>query len=265
MRRRVTPGRPPAALWTLALARLGANHAATSSSEPVAATGSSGPETAAKPADARTLAQWRDEFHASIEALDAALSARPFGDFERRGAAARRLQTACDAIAQSLAAAPFLEADAERLLAQLAHPRDGEERDYHTARQHAWAIREVVKDLAGVPHRNDAPGGARFVSPPARAVPTRVLAALGAKTDAMVMSNDPRIIERIDGLFGADPWFGPLRLRLPAGQQETIVGNLADSLGAISRHDPRFFQERLRPIQTQYPLAPAGGTATNPR
>ncbi len=280
VRRRVTPGRPPAALWTLALARLGADHAAASSSGRVTATGPSNAEAAAtptdakpvdakpadsKPADARTLAQWRDEFHESIEALDAALSARPFGDFERRAAAARRLQTACDAIAQGLAAAPFLEADAERLLAKLAHPRDGEERDYHTARQHAWAIREVAKDLAGVPHRNDAPGGARFVSPPARAVPTRVLAALGAKADAMVMSNDPRIIERIDGLFGADPWFGPLRLRLPAGQQETIVGNLADSLGAISRHDPAFFLERLRPIQAQYPLAPPAGSSTNSR
>jgi hypothetical protein len=75
----------------------------------------------------------------------------------------------------------------------------------------------------------------------------------------MVMSNDPRILERIDGLFGSDPWFGPLRLRLPAGQQETIVGNLADSLGAISRHDPAFFQERLKPLRDQYPLAPTDG------
>jgi hypothetical protein len=248
VRRRVTPGRPPAALWTLALGRLGTEHAAAVAPTPEASFGS-----------VRTLSQWRDEFHASIEALDAALSARPFGDLEKRGAAARRLQAACDAIAQGLATSPFLEADAARLLAKLAHPRDGEERDYHTARQHAWAIREVVKDLAGVPHRNDAPGGARFVTPPARPVPARVLAALGAKTDAMVMSNDPRILERIDGLFGSDPWFGPLRLRLPAGQQETIVGNLADSLGAISRHDPAFFQERLKPLRDQYPLAPTDG------
>ncbi len=261
VRRRVTPGRPPAALWTLALARLGVDHAANVAAAAVAIPAATTAPTAASAAVAtapmRTSAEWREEFEASIEALDAALSARPFGDFERRGAAARRLQAACDAIAQGLATAPFLEADAERLLARLAHPKNGEERDYHTARQYAWAIREVVKDLAGVPHRNDAPGAARFVSPPARPVPARVLAALGAKSDTMVMSNDPRVIERIDGLFGSDSWFGPLRLRLPAGQQETIVGNLADSLSAISRHDPAFFQERLKPLQTQYPVASA--------
>ena len=234
VRRRVTPGRPPAALWTLALARFGADHAA---------------EVAPTP----PISQARDEFYASIDALDAALSARPFGEFEPRKAAARRLQAACEALAEGLATAPFLEADAERLLAKLVHPRDGEDRDFHTARQHAWAIREVLKDLAGVPHRNDAPGAAKFVSPPARPIPARVLAALGAKQDATALSNDPRILKRIDGLFGADPWFGPLRLRLPAGQQETIIGNLADSLGAISRHDPAFFRERLQPIQAEYP------------
>ena len=81
-----------------------------------------------------------------------------------------------------------------------------------------------------------------------------MLLALGAKADAQVASNDPRVMQRINGLFGADPWFGPLRLRLPSGQQETVTGHLAESLSAISQYDPEFFRERLKPLQAQYGL-----------
>ena len=244
VRRKVVAGRPPAATWTLALARRSVDQAVATPDHEALVVGD----------PARSMRQWRDEFQESLAALDRALSLRPFGERDPTRAAAGRLRDSCDAIAQGLTVSPLSESDSERLLARLAHPRDDEDRDYHAARQYAWGIREVLKDLAGVPHRNYALAGLKFAAPPARSLSPRVLLALGAKADAQVASNDPRVMQRINGLFGADPWFGPLRLRLPSGQQETVTGHLAESLSAISQYDPEFFRERLKTLQAQYGL-----------
>lgn len=249
VRRATTPGRPPAAFWTRTLARQAAATVASRLGNELL-----GPAESLQGGRA-----WSDELDRAIGQLDEAFTARPFGDWDAIRGAASRVETACQALGNGLAARPFPRAAAEELLARLAHPKGDEDRDYHAARLSAWAIRETLKDLAGVPYRNYALE-LKVPRLPVRDVPPRVMVALGAKEDVKVPADDPRVMRRIDGLFGADPWWGPLRLRLPAGQQETILGHLPESLAAISQYDPQFFRESLVPIQRQYPLPP-----TSPR
>ncbi|MFO0871175.1 MAG: multiheme c-type cytochrome [Pirellulales bacterium] len=230
-RRAGLPGRPAAALWTLALARL-------------AVTAAAGPTPAAE--------RLHDTEQALTE-LETALTARPLGDSEATVAAAARLQKLCELRGNELAATPLTEQRVQALLAQLVDPEAEAWHDYHAARQYAWAIRELLKDLAGVPHRNYALPALQAAAPPERQVPAQVLAALGARPDVQVSSGDPRVMQRIDALFGNDPWLGPLRLRLPAGQQDTVVDHLRGYLEAISRYDAEALRTRLVPLHRHYP------------
>ncbi len=232
VRRPGLPGRPPPAFWTLALARLGA-------------------------------AQARADIEPAIAELDAAFSARPFGDPEGMPAAAKGLAEQCWAAAQNLATQPLDNAAATQLLARLAHPEHDVDRDYHAARQYAWAIREVVKDLAGVPHRNYALlADAGVAGPPPATVPPQLVKLLGGVQGARVPAKHEEVRRRIDALFdrgdpvvpGAVNWHLPLRLRLPAGQEQQVIGNLPDWLAAIATYRPEEFRAALAPIQRAYPL-----------
>ena len=213
VRRNLPPGRLPPAYWTLALARQGAQRSGQ-----------------------------RGEFEEALRDLDQAFGARPFGDPAAVKAAATRLESVCASIGRELAADPLDAAAGAELLASLANPQHDEDRDYHSARQLAWAIREVLADLAAADSR-----------PVARPLSPSLAAALGFPPATEIMPDDPRVRGQIDGLFGDDAWQGPLRLRLPAGQHETIVGRLPESLHAISSYDPAWFRERLRPIQAAFP------------
>lgn len=227
VRRTGMPGRPPAAFWTLALARLGAAPA----------------KIALEPA---------------IAELDAAFSVRPFGDRERMHEAADALEKLCWAAANDLARQPLDRAAATKLLSQLVHPQHDVERDYHAARQYAWAIREVLKDLSGVPHRNYAILGDEFAKPPASFVPAPLVELLGGVQGASVPAEHEEVRRRIDALFDDGlpaevNWHMPLRLKLPAGQQQQVIANLPDWLQAIATYNPEFFRAKLAPIQKAYP------------
>jgi hypothetical protein len=223
VRRTVTAGRPPPAYWTLALARVGARQSSESS-------------------------ELGQELEAAIAELDQAFSARPLGDPARIKAAAQRLQQCCAKVSLSLARQPMREGEAVRLLTDLAHPKRDEDRDFHAARQHAWAIREVMADLAGLPLRIEAAAGeeAKLMHPLSPTLTALLRPEAGKEADAA------HVRQRIDALFGDDAWHGPLRLRLPAGQKETIVGHQRDFLEAISSYDPQWFRERLAPIQQAF-------------
>jgi hypothetical protein len=231
VRRAGNPGRPPAAFWTLALARLGATEA-------------------------------KIELEPAIAELDAAFSVRPFGDPERVRAAADALAQRCASAARDMAKQPLDRSAATRLLAQLAHPQHHVERDYHAARQYAWAIREVMKDLAGVPHRNYALVGPEFAPPPATTVPEPLAGLLGGVRGASTAAEYEQIRARIDAWFdsgeagvpGEVNWHMPLRLRLPAGQKQQVIANLPDWLAAVATYNPEFFRSKLAPIQQAYPL-----------
>src|SRR4030095_15688968 len=90
---------------------------------------------------------------------------------------------------------------ATQLLAKLAHPEHDVERDYHAARQYAWAIREVAKDRAGVPHRNYAILGEEFPRPLAALVPAPLVELLGGVQGARVPAEHEEVRRRIDAIF----------------------------------------------------------------
>jgi hypothetical protein len=226
-RRTGLPGRPPAAFWTLALARLGARQL--------------GDEQAGA-------------LDAAVAEFETAFTAQPFGNREQIAATASKLAALCGQSGQALAAQPLDKRAAEALLSRLVNPENDIERDYHAARQYAWAIREVIKDLSGVPHLNYTIPRAGLAPPPPGLVPEELVVLLGGPRKAEVPVEHEAVRRRIDKLFdggrpGDELWHTPLRLRLPAGQEQQVVGNLADWLAAIAAYDPKQFQERLEVIR----------------
>jgi hypothetical protein len=231
VRRPGIPGRPPPAFWTLALARLGA-------------------------------AQAKSDLEPAIARLDAAFSARPFGDPESMQTAAKALADQCWAAAATLAREPLDNPAATQLLVRLVHPEHDVDRDYHAARQYAWAIREVMKDLSGVPHRNyTLLADAGIAGPPQAFVPPPLVKLLGGVEGARVPAEHEEVRRRIDAIFdnarpampGAVNWHMPLRLKLPAGQEQQVIANLPDWLAAIATYDSAEFRAKLAPLQKAYP------------
>lgn len=231
VRRPGLPGRPPPVLWTLALARLGA-------------------------------AQAQSDIGPAMAELEAAFSARPFGESERMHMAAKALADQCWAAATALATQPLDNDAATKLLVRLVHPEHDVDRDYHSARQYAWAIREVIKDLAGVPHRNyTLLADAGIAGPPEAFVPQELVKLLGGVQGARVPAEHEEVRRRIDAIFdngnstmpGAVNWHMPLRLKLPAGQQQQVIANLPEWLAAIATYDPDDFRSALAPLQQAYP------------
>ena len=231
VRRAGQPGRPPPAFWTLALARLGA-------------------------------AQARTDLEPAIAELEAAFAARPFGDPERMTAAGENLARQSWDAARLLATLPLDESAATELMTRLVHPEHDVDRDYHAARQYAWAIREVMKDLAGVPHRNyTLLAGPGIAQPPPALVPAPLVELLGGVRGAQVPAEHEEVRRRIDALFdrgepavpGAVNWHMPLRLRLPAGQQQQVIANLPEWLAAIATYQPEQFRAALAPLARAFP------------
>ena len=194
VRRQLAPGRPPPAFWTQAIVRQGAGL----------------DETPANALDADFLA------------LDQAFSRRPLGDWEAIPPAAEKLATDCRTLARSLVTLRLDDKTAGSLLDEFVLIADDEDRDYHAARQLAWAIRELLRDHLRIPYGdNDSPGA-----------------------------------RSIDELFGGGPWKGPLRLQLPAGQEQTVTLNLSESLAAISKYDPAAFRAVLDKLKAGPGFAP---------
>jgi hypothetical protein len=220
VRRGIAPGRPPVPEWPRLLARWAAGRD-------------------------RALGD-------QLTALDQAYSARPFGLDEAKRTAARKLRDYCASLGLELARRPMSEDAAQKLLRELTdqshYVRRQELRDYATARQLAWATREIALDLAGVPLRDDAPqplpaGAARFREWIARATSTEPATDVAAAR---------RQIEQLFTYGDASrEWDGPLRLRLPSGQAVSIVENLPGLLEAISNYDDSAFGERLKAIHSE--------------
>jgi hypothetical protein len=193
VRRSLSPGRPPAPFWTRALVQVAAEEAALR--DPAAA------DLATKLA-------------AQLAALDAAYSQGPFGDGAAITVAAADLRPTLQAIGRSIVAVPLDDAAAAALMKRLADPKDDEDRDYHAARQLAWALRGVLSDRQRLPYR------------------TPWTESRG----------------QIDELFGE-----VLRLELPAGQSGSVTGELEPALRAISDFQPQEFQRRLQESRNPEP------------
>ena len=121
------PGRPPRATWPLVLARLGAQSPAAS-------------------AEDLAHARWSAVLN-QLQDLDNATTVRPFGEPAAMSAAAAALTASLEQVANAAAAARYDEMATKRAIAFLTDPAHLETNDFATARQAAWAIRELAADL----------------------------------------------------------------------------------------------------------------------
>jgi hypothetical protein len=183
VRRSLAPGRPPPAFWTLVLARRGL----------------------------ALLPEKQTAFEASVQSLEVGFSQQPLGNWEEIAPAAHEMARLCAALGQELVKGPLDHASRSRLLSGLVATPDDADRDFHAARQLAWAIREILRDQAQLAYGDE---------------------------------NSP-VSREIDERFGKGPWQGDLRLKLPAGQEETVTGHLRESLEALANFDPQVFRALL--------------------
>ena len=120
-------GRPPLAEWPGALARLGI--AQQASFEPN-----------------KVRADWQ-RLRAASDELQIATTVRPFGDPQAMREKAAILSTMIAEFSRNSAATPFDRTTAERSLTVLTTASYYDGNDYATARQAAWAIRAIARDL----------------------------------------------------------------------------------------------------------------------
>lgn len=128
-----TPGRPPLATWPTALAQLAAQQAAGD--------------------DAASARDRWSRIERQLLQLDRATTDRPFGDPAAMRAASQSLAAALRQLANDAALARYDEAAVRKALEVLTDPDRYETRDFYTARQAAWAIREIAKDLGAETER----------------------------------------------------------------------------------------------------------------
>jgi hypothetical protein len=125
-------GRPSARPWSAALIRLVVLHAAGDGAE----------------AD-RQLA----EFEKDLKAVHAGFTDQPLGDPRRVQPAARQLAKWAEDLAVRASRAPCDAARARRLLRRLPEMYQAKTVDYDTARDVAWALRVMVRELEPKPDR----------------------------------------------------------------------------------------------------------------
>lgn len=201
--RRGPPGRPPFPLWPSALFDLAAQHL-----------------VAEEPASEGRL----NELRTSLHDLERAYTARPFGDAKQIAAAANKLAPQLDALCGELGKSRFDDQATRRALTLLVTEGRAEIdlRDYSTARQVAWAIRELSKDEKRIPYE------------------------FGATLDG----RQQQALEHIESLFRRDN-SDPLMLSLPARQDRFVVDELPASLKAMMDYDAEWFRKQISLIGAQ--------------
>jgi hypothetical protein len=129
-------------LWPTALVRVGIAHLAKDS------------------ADANDKLE---SFDQRLRHIEAAMTRQPFGDSGQVHAAAKELTTLLETLAAQLERSRFDVPATRRALVFLTDSQQHEIRDYHSARQLAWAIRQIAKDLA--PRGSNIEADKFFISP----------------------------------------------------------------------------------------------------
>ena len=201
-------GRPPAQVWPSALSKVALLNAKQSDAH--------GAEAAL-----RSYTQAQDDFERS-------LTATIFGKRDEIVTAAGSLHAELDRLIGDLRYSRFDPKAAHRALLVLTDQQQVETRDYHSARQIAWSVREIMKDVRQRPY--------------------------------LRTGNDPLLtgIERLfDSPSGVDQTRrDTLLLRLPATQHEHVLVHLPLMSKAIEGFDAKQFSaqlsglnERLRVIQ----------------
>jgi hypothetical protein len=126
-KRNHTPGRPPLAMWPNVLAMLAANQAAGFD-------------------QAQAQNRWAG-IEAQMLQLERAATQRPFGDAKAMQTTAVELAKSLNQLALNAANSRYDQEAARKGIAFLSDPENYETRDFYSARQAAWAIREHYRDL----------------------------------------------------------------------------------------------------------------------
>lgn len=196
-------GRPPAQLWPTMLARLGVlqsvQHDPAAATEPLA-----------------RMSQAQGDF-------ERAITATVFGKPDDIAAAAERLEAELTALSERLKYSGYDRAAAQSALLFLTDTSQAETRDYHSARQIAWAIREITKDYQGLPYRPIA---------------TPEYASIERLLDWPLNPNE----------LPTDA----LVLTLPARREQSIVEHQQIMLPAIRNYDPAAFADRLNLLHARF-------------
>lgn len=120
------PGRPTMRAWVDALVPLTMVHASKDSTE--------------------QEEKLRGELNAKMKELTAALDAQPFGDAKRVAQAARQTADWANGVLKDIRSTPVQHAGAKKLLDGLGKESKGRLLDFDSARQFAWAFREIQKE-----------------------------------------------------------------------------------------------------------------------
>jgi hypothetical protein len=203
-------GRPPAQIWPAELARLGVLQSVQFD-----------PQAAVEP-----LARF-DQARANFEQ---AITASVFGKPAEVATTAEALQTELATTIERLQRSRYDKVSARSALLYLSDASQVETRDYHSARQLAWAIREIFKDYNGLPYRR--------------------------------ATADPAGIMTVEQLFDVrsnpnQPGVDILRLKLPATQQQSIIEHQRESFSAITNFDSAAFAKRLAELHSRLQELPS--------
>jgi len=159
------------------------------------------------------------KFQQALGAFEQALTERPFGDPRKTAAAAAELRGQLDRLASEVSLARFDESAVRRLATLLC--RDAAtasgfrpSSDFDSARQLAWSLELLL------------------------ALPKNELESRAVRES---------LPKRFRGGEGGDP----LRLRLPAGQKSSIVGQLPAALEAPELYEPDWFRKRLETLNSE--------------
>lgn len=120
------PGRPPMPLWPMALTNVGVNRLVEAG---------------------QATASDMQELERLLRTVEIAVTRQPFGRPMNIQSSARELAQWLDAKTRQVARAPFGAPAAQQALIELSDPKYQPIGDYHSARQIAWAIREIAKEL----------------------------------------------------------------------------------------------------------------------
>jgi hypothetical protein len=125
------PGRPRMRSWPTALVQLGLRQ--ISNEHPVA------------------FEQRTKELQRGLRELQEAFTARPFGNPRDIGTAAQKLAQWLELLIPQIVVSRYDQAAAQRLLVELCSPPKGDQVDYDSARQIAWAFQIVYSELSPKP------------------------------------------------------------------------------------------------------------------
>lgn len=224
------PGRPALPEWPFALVKVGLRQIAA--------------------ADEREFSRLTDEFSALRQKLNASIQRQPFGD---KHAAAHAVELAkwLEPQIATLAASRYDRESAQRAILELSNLGPREYPDFHTARQLAWALGIIQREV-------DVPYPQWPVEAPAKSAAERRQREARAISIFETWRDKSYAPQRA---AWAARWKLPspqfeLPLLLPSGQQQVIENTLPQSLNAISNYDAAIFRKLMETVHTQQPAAP---------